>query len=310
MKYGKAIMSVCYTDTRYDRIFRIGGFNMFKFTQDCLTGIDMIDDEHRQLFKIINHLADTLNGSKDSINQSDLGDYIQYFIEYGKNHFAHEEAWMERHHDQELPRQRLAHQFFMNKMQSIDLIGLNDEEKYPITKDLLIYMIKWLYGHILNSDTMIGKIVHLSETPTIHHNEENNEDEVIYCEFLPKYHTGVEQIDREHKKLFSIINDVYKLVENYSDDRYDEILGLLDRLAEYTQTHFNHEEEIMEQHNFPKLEFQRNAHASFIERLSDRDMGEEMENPKEFLEGLLDFLYAWLGNHIIKHDMQIAPYVV
>lgn len=283
---------------------------MFKFTKDCMTGIDIIDEEHRQLFEIINHLVDKLGSNKNDINQVEVEDYIQYFIEYGKNHFAHEEAWMEKHHDPELQRQRFAHQFFMNKMQSIDLMGLDDAEKRPITKDLLVYMIKWLYGHILNSDTLIGKVVHLSDSPVTRHNKESDKDELVYCEFLPKYHTGIEQIDKEHENLFAIINDIYKLIEdNYSDDKYDEVLGLLDRLEKYTQTHFAHEEEIMEKNNFPELDFQRNAHASFIERLSDRDMGEGMENPKEFLEGLLDFLYAWLGNHIMKHDMKIAQYI-
>ena len=186
---------------------------MFKFTEDCITGIDIIDGEHKQLFEIINHLADTLDKGMDYARKGEIEDYIQYFIEYGKNHFAHEEAWMERHHDHELQKQRFDHQFFMNKMQSMDLMGLNDEEKFPIIKDLLIYMIKWLYGHILNSDTLIGKVVHLQESPAVHHNERNGSDEIVYCEFLPKYYTGIEQIDKEHENLFAIINDVYKMVE-------------------------------------------------------------------------------------------------
>lgn len=284
---------------------------MFEFTEDCMTGIDVIDEEHRQLFEIINHLVHTLDQDKDGTDPGKVEDYIQYFMEYGKTHFAHEEAWMEEHHDKELLRQRLAHRFFMNKMQSIDLMGLDDQEKRPIIKDLLVYMIKWLYGHILNSDTLIGKVIRLSDAPVVRHNEERDEDEVIYCEFLPKYHTGIEQIDREHEKLFAIINDIYKLVEeDYSDRKYDEILALLDRLEEYTQTHFSHEEEIMEKYHFPELEFQKSAHAAFIERLSDRDMGEKAQDPKDFLENLLDFLYAWLGNHIMKHDVKIAKYVI
>lgn len=284
---------------------------MFQFTEDCKTGIQVIDEEHRQLFGIINRLVNTLeNYETTHPDEREVENYIQYFIEYGQNHFAHEEKWMEKHHDSELQRQRFAHQFFMNKMHSIDLLELSDEEKRPIIKDLLIYMVKWLYGHILNSDTLIGKVVHLSEKPAVHHNDETGEDEVVYCEFLPKYHTGVPQIDAEHEKLFAIINDIYKIVEEeYSEERYDDVLSLLDRLEEYTQSHFTHEEEIMEQHHFPELEFQKNAHASFIERLSDRDMGENMENPKEFLEDMLDFLYAWLGNHILKYDKKIGKYV-
>lgn len=285
---------------------------MFQFTEDCMTGIDIIDEEHRQLFEIINHLVSTLE-NYDELNpdEKEVAHYIEYFIDYGKNHFAHEEKWMAEHNDRELQKQHFDHQFFMNKMQSIDLMELSDEEKRPIVKDLLVYMIKWLYGHILNSDTLIGKVVHLSDSPVIRHNDELDKDEVIYCEFLPKYHTGVEEIDREHAKLFEIINDVYKMVEEeYSEDRYDDILELLDRLAEYTQTHFAHEEEIMEKNHFPELEFQKNAHRSFIDRLSDRDMGESVENPLEFLEELLDFLYAWLLNHILKYDRKIGKYVI
>lgn len=33
---------------------RIGGNIMYKFTKDCMTGIESIDKEHEQLFKIIN----------------------------------------------------------------------------------------------------------------------------------------------------------------------------------------------------------------------------------------------------------------
>lgn len=290
---------------------RKGCENMFQFTEDCKTGIQIIDEEHRELFGIINRLVTTLENYETAHpDEKEVENYIQYFIEYGKNHFVHEEKWMEEHHDSELQRQRLAHQFFMNKMQGIDLMELSDEEKRPMIKDLLIYMVKWLYGHILNSDLLIGKVVHLSAQPSVHHNEETGEDDIVYCEFLPKYHTGVPQIDKEHAGLFAIINDVYKIVEEeYSEERYDDVLALLDRLDEYTKTHFAHEEEIMEQNHFPELEFQKNAHASFIERLSDRDMAENMENPKEFLEDLLDFLYAWLGNHIMKHDRKIGKYV-
>jgi len=285
---------------------------MFQFTQDCLTGIDIIDEEHKQLFDIINNLVDMLE-DYDNASQDEKGieQYINYFLEYGRTHFAHEEAWMERHNDRELKRQHLEHQMFMNKMQSVDLMELSDEEKRPITKDLLVYMVKWLYGHILNSDTLIGKLVHLPDAPVIMHNEDSGRDETVYCVFLPKYHTGIPAIDNEHAKLFEIINGIYKLVEEeYNEERYDEVLGLLDGLEEYTQTHFKHEEEIMEKNHFPELELQQNAHTSFIERLSDKDMAENAENPKEFLENMLDFLYAWLGNHILRHDMKIGKFLM
>jgi hemerythrin len=37
-------------------------------------------------------------------------------------------------------------------------------------------------------------------------------------------------------------------------------------------------------------------------RLEEKDEAEETENRMKFLEDLLDFLYAWLGRHILKMD--------
>lgn len=284
---------------------------MFEFTDDCMTGFDMIDEEHKQLFSIINQLVETIGKyERGEYDEHKVEDYLQYFLEYGENHFAHEEAMMKKMNDSELKRQQYDHHFFMQKMQSIDLMELSDDEKKPIIKELLLYMIKWLYSHILNSDTLIGKVRHLSENPVIHHNEVTGSDEVVYCEFRPQYHTGIPEIDEEHAELFAIINDVYKVVEeDYSDDKYDEAMSLLDRLEEYADTHFSHEEEIMKEHNYPELALQQAAHASFITRLAEKDMGESENNRKAFLEDLLDFLYAWLGNHIMKMDKKIAQYI-
>ena len=33
---------------------------MYQFTEDCLTGNEIIDEEHRQLFQTINEIAETL----------------------------------------------------------------------------------------------------------------------------------------------------------------------------------------------------------------------------------------------------------
>ncbi len=64
----------------------------------------------------------------------------------------------------------------------------------------------------------------------------------------------------------------------------------------------------MEQIGYPKLEDQRRAHAVFLDRLEEKDLGENLENQQEYLEDLLDFLYAWLGNHILKMDKPIGSY--
>lgn len=65
--------------------------------------------------------------------------------------------------------------------------------------------------------------------------------------FTAKYYTGIELVDREHRKLFEIIGEVNALIHNdLLHDKYDEIVRLLDELREYTKFHFEDEEAYMQ----------------------------------------------------------------
>lgn len=269
----------------------------FRFTDDCLTGIEQIDDEHRSLFSILNQIVDTLEHNEGVTDESQkLETYIARLKEYGQVHFSHEEAYMEEHQDLELEQQKRQHKYFMMKLSSIDLMDLNQAEKRKILEDMLQYLTKWLYQHILGSDTLIGKLKHLPAEATAGN----------YCEFTPKYATGIPTIDQEHKGLFEIINNAYKLVEeSTSRDSYDEIMLLIDQLEDYTRVHFAHEEEYMESTNYPHLNTQKRAHGIFLARLEDKDIGENETDRQAYLEDLLDFLFAWLSNHILKMDKGI-----
>lgn len=270
---------------------------MFQFTEDCIVGVEQIDAEHQYLITLMNQMIEVLYTNEETTKkQSELEKYIEKLIEYGEVHFAHEEAYMEKINDPELHYQKLQHTMFLNKIRTIDVQDLNDTEKKKILEDMLLYLTKWLYRHIIGSDTMIGKIQHLSKAK-----EEDNP-----CAFTQKYMTGIPQIDEEHKKLFDIIGDAYMLVESHEvENKYDDIMSLLDRLEEYTQYHFAHEEEYMEKTKYPQLDVQRRAHAAFLERLEEKDLGEGAEDQQQYLEELMDFLFGWLSNHILRMDKGI-----
>lgn len=269
----------------------------FKFTEDCLVGVEQIDEEHRYLFHIMNQITETLEQSRKPESAKDeLEEYIGKLKEYGTQHFAHEEAYMEEIGDPELLLQKRAHKLFMEKLNSLDIAYLQDEEKKAVLKDMLLYLTKWLYQHILGSDTLIGKIRHIEETP-----EEN------FFEFTARYYTGIEFVDEEHRRLFDIIGRAFRVSRDVSTvDQYDNIMSILDELYDYTRTHFAHEEAYMEQIDDPNLEKQLRAHTAFLERIEDRDVGENQENQQEYLTGLLDFLFGWLSNHIEKMDRKIG----
>lgn len=274
--------------------------NMFQFTKSCMVGVEQIDTEHQYLFEVMNNLMDVLQNTTDvKQEKAQLEEYIPVLIDYGENHFKHEEAYMESIQDAELPRQKREHASFLSKMRSIDLADLDFAEKKVLMEDVLKYTIRWLYRHILNSDTLIGKVHHLKK----------DEETFSYCVFSSKYYTGIKAIDEEHERLFDIINEAYTLVEEqYNENAYDDIMHVLDALEEYTQYHFSHEEEYMEKIHYPGLEEQRRAHTGFLERLAEKDLGEIEENHQQFLEEMLDFLYSWLSHHILGMDQNIGKY--
>jgi len=269
----------------------------FKFTEDCIVGVENIDEEHRYLFHVMNQITDTLynnQGAEDEKNK--LEQYIQQLKEYGTQHFAHEEAYMEEINDSQLLMQKRAHMMFMEKLNSLDIAYLQDDEKRIMLEDMLTYLTRWLYQHIIGSDTLIGKIYHIEVKK-----KENP------CEFTPDYYTNIGFVDEEHRGLFDIIGRAYLLMsEGDEADRYDDIMGIMDELLDYAETHFAHEEEYMEQVQDPNLDKQRRAHRTFLDRLEDRDIGENEENQQEYLAELLDFLFGWLGNHIKKMDKKIG----
>lgn len=269
----------------------------FLFTEDCMIGIEEIDTEHQYLFTILNQIVDTLNNNEGVHDETQkLETYLERLKEYAQIHFGHEEAYMEKTKDLELPRQKREHKYFVNKIESIDLMDLSDEERRNILEDMLRYLTKWLYRHILSSDTLIGQTGHISE---------KKESKNVF-EFTTKYMTGITAIDEEHQKLFELMADVYRMVDsNAYRDSYDEVMYMIDQLEDEIKIHVSHEEEYMESTQYPHTDAHKKAHDIVLARLEDKDSGEHEEDHHAFLLDLLDFLFSWMGNHIIKMDKGI-----
>ena len=167
-------------------------------------------------------------------------------------------------------------------------------------QEILSFLTRWLYRHILSSDMMIGKSVFVTkENPFA---------------FTQNFHTGIPIIDEEHKQLFAIIaktNDV--IHAELLHDKYDEIMGILTELRNYTEMHFADEEAYMEKISYPNLKAQKLAHSAFVEKLVNIDLFDldDMDDHQQaYLESLIDFLSKWLINHILDMDKRIAEFTI
>jgi len=266
---------------------------MYEFTQDCMTGIQEIDEEHAQLFAIINETMELLHNPAGDTPVEAARNLVMMLKGYAITHFEHEEAYMRRINDPELVRQLREHMAFREKIEKIDLSRLDEESGKAVLEDLLEYLARWLYRHILGSDILIGKLGNLKE-------------ETDPFAFTEEYLVGVELIDEEHKQLFKIIGEANELVHaELLHDKYDEIMRIIANLKEYTIRHFQDEEDYMESIGYEGLEAQKNAHQAFVDKLNEIDLEEVDNNQQEYLEELVQFLLGWLVNHILMVDKRI-----
>lgn len=267
---------------------------MYEFTDDCLIHIDEIDNEHRQLFSLLNESI-TMVAETDDVTAI-ANNLVTKLKGYALNHFAHEEAYMESIHDPELRLQKREHAAFAEKINSFALDTTSKEAARESLNELLRYLVRWLYRHILSSDMMIGKL-------------EPNDP----FAFTDRFKTGIELVDDEHRTLFEIIKETNDLIcAEHLHDKYDKIMELLAKLKDYTEFHFHDEEMLMERIGYPGLEAQKHAHAAFVERLVDIDLNtlDEIDNDQQsYLLDLINFLISWLTNHILVSDKKIGEYV-
>ena len=123
-------------------------------------------------------------------------------------------------------------------------------------------------------------------------------------EWDDKYLTGISAIDRDHKNLFIILQQL-----NNPRAGTVDFADLFDRMVNYVDTHFAAEEDIMLSLGYPDLENHRIAHkelAATVHRMADlyhTDAGAVSHDE------VLGFVTNWLGNHVLTVDMDYVPYL-
>ncbi len=110
------------------------------------TGIDLIDKQHRILFRAINLLGLALERGSDK----ELMDAIfETLADYTATHFADEERMFEAAGYPDAEEHRHTHRLFLVKMQDLkarfDAGGDN-------AREVMLFLVEWLRNHVLGTD--------------------------------------------------------------------------------------------------------------------------------------------------------------
>jgi hemerythrin len=127
-------------------------------------------------------------------------------------------------------------------------------------------------------------------------------------QFDSRYLVGVEQIDREHKRLFDIAGQVYDGLGAGNAEAIAAARAAVVELLDYTATHFASEEAFMEAAGYPELEQHRQLHQRLLSQARDMELRTEFGEQHAPVE-LSHFLYRWLVDHILVNDRKFGEFM-
>ena len=131
-------------------------------------------------------------------------------------------------------------------------------------------------------------------------------------EWSQSFSVGVKLLDDQHKTLIAMINALIDAGDGANGPTV--ISELIAGMMEYAATHFDEEERLMLEYNYPDYDTQRRQHGEFIAKTGDFiektavfgvDGGLHMSS---FPEEALDYLQDWWLHHILEEDMEYKSF--
>ena len=126
-----------------------------------------------------------------------------------------------------------------------------------------------------------------------------------FVQWSQDYAVNVPIFDQHHKKLFSLVDDLYQAMRRGLTG--NELTDVFDALVEYTTYHFDAEEAAFERHDYPGCAEQKRQHKELVDGInrlrSDMEAGKAMVAVE-----VMEFLRDWLTKHIQKCDRHYAEF--
>ena len=117
---------------------------------------------------------------------------------------------------------------------------------------------------------------------------------------------GYRVIDADHMRLMDLINRLYTVSQESSDQRAAE--PVLIELIAYTKTHFMHEETLMRKTAYPQFIPHKIAHDRLMTQIDDfhkrYTAGQVGVSPETML-----FLRTWLCDHVAQVDTHLGKWL-
>lgn len=122
-----------------------------------------------------------------------------------------------------------------------------------------------------------------------------------------RYNLGIEIVDKQHRYLVSIINELFEACKKSKDEANMAFRSSIKEITDYIKNHFKTEEDIFVKYQYPNYRIHKQQHEQFIlktiEYVKDFESG-KLYVPNNFVRYLKD----WLLEHIAVSDKEYEKY--
>lgn len=124
---------------------------MIEWRDEFLLGIEEIDKQHQQLFRIATDIHALLRNQLITDKYDQILKLISELKDYTIFHFTSEEQYMKSIGYRKFFSHKVEHDDFIEKINGVDLDKIDrDHEQYLL--EILDFIVKWISDHILETD--------------------------------------------------------------------------------------------------------------------------------------------------------------
>lgn len=129
----------------------------------------------------------------------------------------------------------------------------------------------------------------------------------MFIQWKDEYRVGHSLIDFDHQTLVNITNELFSNVERGFSQ--EEISTTIKYLIDYVEKHFEREESIFLESNYPDSQAHMEKHNE-IKQVVRGIAAQYAADPSAInINEVLEFLKKWLTNHIMRADRAYVPFI-
>ena len=127
----------------------------------------------------------------------------------------------------------------------------------------------------------------------------------LSIEWHSDYEIGINDIDQDHKRLFSLFNYFNTVADQGTKTPCTSTMFVL--LSDYAISHFRNEEAIMNSTKYPDIVNHIRQHDGFVRKLEKIRI--RYEDGEDVREELFIFFRDWILSHVLRDDRKIGEHI-